>query len=80
MTTPTSHDMFLFQQLDMFYDFGKRHPLPAHLKNNLSDRITLREYQEHAFSNTLEYLENTQFSKNRQTHLLYHMATGRGRR
>ncbi|HCT9179771.1 TPA: DEAD/DEAH box helicase family protein [Corynebacterium aurimucosum] len=79
MTTPTSHDMFLFQQLDLFYDFGKRHPLPAHIKNNLSDRIALREYQEHAFSNTLEYLENTQFSKNRQTHLLYHMATGSGK-
>lgn len=71
--------MFLFQQLDLFYDFGNRHELPAHIKQNLAPHIELREYQEHAFSNTLEYLSNENFSKNRQTHLLYHMATGSGK-
>lgn len=79
MSTPTTQDMFLFQQLDLFHNFGKRHKLPAHIKQNLAPHIELREYQEHAFSNTLEYLSNENFSKNRQTHLLYHMATGSGK-
>lgn len=79
MASPTTQDMFLFQQLDLFYDFGRQHPLPPHIKHNLGNHIVLREYQEHAFSNTIEYLGNPQFSKNRQTHLLYHMATGSGK-
>lgn len=79
MSIPSSQDMFLFQQLDLFYDFGTRHELPAHIAQNLAPHIVLREYQEHAFSNTLEYLNNEKLSKNRQTHLLYHMATGSGK-
>lgn len=79
MSTPSSRDMFLFQQLDLLYDFGDRHKLPGHIKQNLADHIELREYQEHAFSNMLEYLSNDKISKNRQTHLLYHMATGSGK-
>lgn len=79
MSVPTTQDMFLFQQLDLFYDFGNRHELPAHIEQNLAPHIELREYQEHAFSNTLEYLSNENFSKKRQTHLLYHMATGSGK-
>lgn len=79
MSVSITQDMFLFQQLDLFYDFGNRHELPAHIEQNLAPHIELREYQEHAFSNTLEYLSNENFSKNRQTHLLYHMATGSGK-
>lgn len=79
MSFPTTQDMFLFQQLDLFYDFGIRRELPAHIEQNLSPRIELREYQKHAFLNTLEYLSNERLSKNRQTHLLYHMATGSGK-
>ncbi|GAA1488967.1 DEAD/DEAH box helicase family protein [Brachybacterium sacelli] len=79
MSTPSNQDMFLFQQLDLFYDFGTQHELPAHIAQNLAPHIELREYQEHAFSNMLEYLSNENFSKNRQTHLLYHMATGSGK-
>ena len=58
MSIPSSQDMFLFQQLDLFYDFGTRHELPTHIAQNLAPHIVLREYQEHAFSNTLEYLSN----------------------
>lgn len=79
MSVPSSQELFLFQQLDLFYDFGSRHELPAHVARNLAAHIELREYQEHAFSNTLEYLSNRKISKNRQTHLLYHMATGSGK-
>ena len=75
MSVPSSQDMFLFQQLDLFYDFGTRHETPAHVVQNLAAHIELREYQEHAFSNTLEYLSNDRMSKNRQTHLLYHEVT-----
>lgn len=71
--------MFLFQQLDTLYHLGTRHQLPAHIEQNLAPHIELREYQKHAFSNTLEYLSNDMLSKNRQTHLLYHMATGSGK-
>lgn len=28
MGIPTTQDIFLFQQLDLFYDFGTRHELP----------------------------------------------------
>ncbi|WP_216389244.1 DEAD/DEAH box helicase family protein [Arcanobacterium phocae] len=80
MSIPAIHDMFLFQQLDLFYNYSEnQHKLPAHIERNLAPHIVLREYQEHAFSNTLEYLSNANFSKNRQTHLLYHMATGSGK-
>lgn len=79
MSIPSTQDMFLFQQLDLFYDFGERHELPDHISQNLAPHIELREYQEHAFSNTLEYLSNDKLSKNRQKHLLYHMATGSGK-
>lgn len=34
MGIPTTQDMFLFQQLDLFYDFGTRHELPAHIEQN----------------------------------------------
>ncbi|WP_060564445.1 DEAD/DEAH box helicase family protein [Corynebacterium glutamicum] len=79
-SSATDLDLFLFQELDLFLDrFGKRKEVPTHISRNLAPQISLREYQKHAFTNTLEYLENESFSKNRQTHLLYHMATGSGK-
>ncbi len=79
MSTPTDQSNFLFEELDVLHRRGFRRELPAHIEQNLAPHIELREYQEHAFSNTLEYLNNESFSKNRQTHLLYHMATGSGK-
>ncbi|WPF66699.1 MULTISPECIES: DEAD/DEAH box helicase family protein [unclassified Corynebacterium] len=79
MSTPTNQSNFLFEELDVLHSRGFRRELPAHIEQNLAPHIELREYQEHAFSNTLEYLSNESFSKNRQTHLLYHMATGSGK-
>ncbi|WP_285119317.1 DEAD/DEAH box helicase family protein [Propionibacterium freudenreichii] len=69
----------MFQQLDLLYQFGTQRDLPPYIIQNLASSIVLREYQKHAFSNTLEYLNNEKISKNRQTHLLYHMATGSGK-
>lgn len=79
MSTPTDQSTFLFEELDVFHRRGFCRELPAHIEQNFAPHIELREYQEHAFSNTLEYLSNESFSKNRQTHLLYHMATGSGK-
>lgn len=79
MNAVSGQDLFLFEQLDLFYESGKQHDVPAYIRQNLGSHISLREYQKHAFSNTLEYLDNEKISKNRQTHLLYHMATGSGK-
>lgn len=79
MSVLTPEDMFLFQTLDTLRFSGTKHKLPAHIEQNFAPHIELREYQKHAFSNTLEYLSNEALSKNRQTHLLYHMATGSGK-
>lgn len=79
MSAPSNPGMFLFSQLDTLYNFGNRRDLPAHIALNLAPQIALREYQVHAFSNTLEYLSNEKIKQNRQTHLLYHMATGSGK-
>lgn len=74
-----SDDLFLFQRLDTLRDLGFAVDLPSHIKDNLNDRIVLRQYQEDAFSNFLSYLDNPNLSKNKQTHLLFHMATGAGK-
>ncbi|WP_259288087.1 DEAD/DEAH box helicase family protein [Corynebacterium sp. HS2168-gen11] len=79
MSTSSTQDMFLFEQLDTLYELGQRQNLPPHVVQNLAPNIVLREYQKHAFLNTLEYLSNKKLSKNRKTHLLYHMATGSGK-
>lgn len=79
MGTLPNAETFLFQELDVLYKHRKQHQLPSHITQNLAQHIDLREYQKQAFSNTLEYLSNENFSKNRQTHLLYHMATGAGK-
>lgn len=75
----SQHDMFLFEQLDILHDFGQEREIPPYITTNLSENISLRDYQEHAFSNFLTYFTNDKFSKNKQTHLLFHMATGAGK-
>lgn len=76
----TGLNLFLFQELDLLRErSGKSRETPKHIEQNLAAHISLREYQRNAFANTLEYLGNQSFSKNRQTHLLYHMATGSGK-
>lgn len=71
---------FLFETLDVAREkFGVVHEVPKHIRENLNPKIVLRPYQISALSNTLEYLTNSELSKSRQTHLLYHMATGSGK-
>lgn len=56
------------------FEFKK---IPAYIENNLSDRFIMRDYQEKAFQYTFHYIE--EMAKNKQIHLLYHMATGSGK-
>ena len=49
------------------------------MKQGLSKRIELREYQKEAFENFITYFENEKLNKNKQIHTLFHMATGSGK-
>ena len=70
---------FLYEQINNAKLFVDSPEVPQFIKENLSDNIVLRDYQIQAFSNTLLYLGNAKLSANKQTHLLYHMATGSGK-
>jgi len=72
-------DLFLYQELDVLRKAGAIVPFPKYMEHNLSKRIELRAYQREAFENTLTYFENNNLRKNKQIHLLYHMATGAGK-
>ena len=73
-------EQFLYEKIDGVREVGLKFPdIPNYILSNLSQNIKLREYQINAIQNTIFYLENSQLSKNKQTHLLYHMATGSGK-
>lgn len=71
-------NQFLFEQIDSAKLFGVHKDIPTFIQSNLSSRISLRSYQKDALENTIIYLEGD-LSKNKQTHILYHMATGSGK-
>ena len=71
--------MYLFETIGGIVKSGIiNKQIPDYILDNLSKNIKLRPYQEDAIKHTLIYLE-TDLSKNKQTHLLYHMATGSGK-
>ncbi|MCH5180178.1 MAG: DEAD/DEAH box helicase family protein [Erysipelotrichales bacterium] len=72
-------EQFLYQKLDSVKEYISLPQIPDYITSNLSSHIKLREYQKNAIKNTILYLENPKASKNKQTHLLYHMATGSGK-
>ncbi|UUD34999.1 DEAD/DEAH box helicase family protein [Mycoplasmopsis caviae] len=68
--------MYLFETIDSILKSGfVKKEVPEYIANNLSKNIKLRTYQNDALVYTLVYLES-ELSKNKQTHILYHMATG----
>lgn len=75
----TDNKRFLFEELDVLREYASLPEVPDHILSNLNRNISLRPYQVDAFSNTLEYLTNLKLSRNKQTWLLYHMATGSGK-
>ena len=69
---------FLYGQIGSAIKGGLSLPkLPMYISNNLSERFVIRDYQEKAFQYTIHYIER--LAKNKQIHLLYHMATGLGK-
>lgn len=70
--------MFLYEKINSAKEFGVKIDLPQFMLDNLSSNIKLRDYQSEAIKSTLLYL-NGELSKNKQTHILYHMATGSGK-
>ena len=71
---------YLFEEIDSAkLNFGISKDIPSLVTDNLSRNIKLRPYQKNCFENTLIYLETPKLRKNKQTHLLYHMATGSGK-
>lgn len=73
-------ELFLYQKIDSVREFGAAIPeIPNFILDNLSQAIKLRDYQRDAIQNTLLYLQSNSLSNNKQTHLLYHMATGSGK-
>lgn len=70
---------FLYEDIKAAKKFGVKAIIPSFLEDNLSPNIKLRDYQKEAIIDTLIYLNNEELSKNKQTHILYHMATGSGK-
>ena len=69
---------FLYEKIQTLKEAGMTAEIPQFLIDNLSKNIKLRDYQREAIKDTLLYL-NSNLSKNKQTHILYHMATGSGK-
>ncbi len=66
---------FLYEKIRTLKEAGITAVIPQFLLDNLSSNIKLRDYQKEAIHDTILYL-NSNLSKNKQTHILYHMATG----
>jgi len=71
--------MYLFETIESIIKSGfVKKEVPNYILDNLSKNINLRDYQKEAVIHTLVYLESD-LCKNKQTHILYHMATGSGK-
>lgn len=70
---------FLYEKFDTLREVNAVLEVPAFIKNGISDTIELREYQKEAFENFITYYNNAGLRKNKQLHLLFHMATGSGK-
>lgn len=69
---------FLYEKIQTLKEAGISAEIPQFLIDGLSTNIVLRDYQKEAIRDTLIYLDSN-LSKNKQTHILYHMATGSGK-
>lgn len=70
---------FLYEEFDILRKYGQISKLSNFIKQGLSKKIELREYQKEAFENFITYFENEKLNKNKQIHTLFHMATGSGK-
>lgn len=70
---------FLFKKLELLDEIESLKEIPIFLKEGLSEKIILREYQEKAFRYFITYFETPALRKEKQIHNLFHMATGSGK-
>ena len=71
--------MFLYEKLDTIKEVDGLLLIPHFLKDNLNNRVELRDYQIDAFQNFITYYNSEGLHKNKQIHTLLHMATGSGK-
>lgn len=76
-----SQSIFLYEDMENKINDGwiNLNDIPMYISNNLSERFTMRDYQTKVFQYFIEYMENNKLNKNKQIHLLFHMATGSGK-
>src|SRR3990172_4843060 len=73
-------DLFLYQSLDAFSQFGGlRKEIPDSVKLNLNPKYELRGYQIEAFARFLHCYKNDYPGKVPPLHFLFNMATGSGK-
>ena len=72
-------EQFLYEKIDILKEAGINVDFPDIIKQGLSNKIVLRDYQIEAFNNFALYFENNGLRKNKQVHTLFHMATGSGK-
>ena len=70
---------FLFKKLALLDGMERLKEIPIFLREGLSEKIILREYQEKAFQYFITYFETPTLRKEKQIHNLFHMATGSGK-
>ena len=71
--------LFLYEKIETLKEVAPLPSLPDYIGDSLSPIFKIREYQEEAFKHFIAYMENDNFHKNKQPHLLFHMATGAGK-
>ena len=72
-------EQFLYEKIDTLKEAGMSVDFPNIIKQGLSNKIVLRDYQIEAFNNFALYFDNDGLKKNKQIHTLFHMATGSGK-
>lgn len=71
---------FLFDDINAIKEFAPEayKELPKYLTKNLTQKYTIRPYQELAFRNFITYFENERLCR-KPSQVLFHMATGSGK-
>ncbi|QCZ36711.1 DEAD/DEAH box helicase family protein [Mycoplasma nasistruthionis] len=70
---------FLYQDLEVLHNVDKTEQLPEIIKQGVSNKLVLREYQIQAFRHFVTYFESEHLRKNKKIENLFHMATGSGK-
>lgn len=69
---------FLYEDIEVAKKFYAYKELPKFITQNLTQKYSIRPYQEMAFRNFITYFENDEL-RQKPTQTLFHMATGSGK-